>query len=156
MGARQLAVSSDLRAGASAPPAYAGLLARVAHLQEDNRRLRRRLGQAKRERSAAPLWVDAEAEAAAASLAGCGAPVRGWRPQGETRRRWPRAPSAEAPARAAAAGHDTMEAEVLFRSELLFGVPALSPPPPEGDTEAFLRYLDVFRDYAGALVAAVS
>lgn len=32
--------------------------------------------------------------------------------------------------------------------------PSPGPPPPEGDNEAFLRYLDEFRDYAGSLCAA--
>ncbi|OLP99430.1 hypothetical protein AK812_SmicGene18025 [Symbiodinium microadriaticum] len=109
----------------AAPPAYAALAARVAHLELQNKQLRRKLLEAQAQAQGKAPFAAAQAMAMAASHSTAAAP----------------APTEDPPAPARG------------RAEVQGTVSAPGPPPPEGDTEAFLRYLDAFQTYAGSLFA---
>ncbi|CAE6925298.1 unnamed protein product [Symbiodinium sp. CCMP2592] len=147
----------------AAPPAYAALAARVAHLELQNKQLRRQLLEARnrpgpearprtpRPRTPRPTLRPASPAPSAHSARGAFAA--------------PAPPHSEAPCKAplaaahATAAHSTTAAAhaadppARVRAEVQGPVSAPGPPPPEGDTEAFLRYLDAFQNYAGSLFA---
>jgi len=142
--------------------AYSALAARVAQLEEQNKKLRRQLGQAQK-RSASPgrgflrnsfqMPTEVEmspavpsgpfqASSTAASRGRSSSPIRARpllsTPPRQAARPWPQ--------------ELLQEVEVGLPDSGLHAAPAPpGPPPPEGDTEGFLRYLDAFQDYAGSL-----
>jgi len=130
----------DLVTGVSTPPAYQHLSTRVAHLQDENRRLRRQLSQA-RERCG---QLEGQPCASARRGSSCGAGVPGAAAPSARD-----APGLTATAQPSAAGG---ACGVPPRSLQLVAPPG--PPPPEGDTEGFLRYLESFREYTGSLCRA--
>ena len=170
--------AGTLRVSVAAPPAYAALAARVAHLESQNKQLRRQLTEARKrsERSASPLATRSvvarprtprtpRAAFAAPHLAVPAPPAE----PAATERLVPvavavagnPAPGARAPGPAADLHFQAQSRQWEPRScpqlEVMSAVAghasAPGPPPPEGDTEAFLRYLDAFQSYAGSLFA---
>lgn len=161
----------------AAPPAYAALAARVAHLELQNKQLRRKLLEARnqhrdprpqRQRSASPPAPSAvsapqRTQRTPRTPLSRGAFAAPPPPPSEAQAQAQgKAPFAAAQAMAMAASHSTAAAPAPTedppapargRAEVQGTVSAPGPPPPEGDTEAFLRYLDAFQTYAGSLFA---
>jgi len=140
--ARGRATPNGAAGGAAAPPAYAGLVARVAHLQDENRRLRRELSRRPQSVPQAAGEVVSELAAAApvhvadaAAADGVISKKRSVSPAGKV--------------------------AVVPRTPMRLSVPKQGlpqppgPPPPESDTEGFLRFLDAFQDYAKHLCASL-
>mmetsp|Transcript_95544 Transcript_95544/g.169654 ORF Transcript_95544/g.169654 Transcript_95544/m.169654 type:complete len:386 (-) Transcript_95544:131-1288(-) len=151
--------------------AYSALAARVTQLEEQNKKLRRQLGQAQR-RSVSPsargnsflrnsFQSPMEVESSAAMPAG---PFRASHKVASRGREASRgrssSPIRARPLLSTPPRQDSRPWPQEVAQEVEIGFPGsepvskLAPPgpaPPEGDTEGFLRYLDAFQDYAGSL-----
>lgn len=153
----------DLVTGVSSPPAYALLSARIAHLQDENRRLRLQLGQEQRrsgflEDQLAALMSKSRSCGRLRSMPLCRS-KSGSRSSSPSVHQWD----------ATHAGCSCAKIRSIARGETQNWQPSSGspgppntqdrlpsppgPPPPEGDTEGFLQYLDRFQDYAGYLCA---
>lgn len=166
--ARMLPVKGSPVHGASVPVAYEDLARRVAHLQDENRRLRLRVRQAQRSLTPGPQPAAPTADRKGEGGTSAGAP----RAEGAPRSR-PLSPFDFAPAQALAPkpatpcaaedlGPPALEpsraTESSERSQPRLKPPSplelLGPAPPEDDTDGFLRYLDAFQASIGSLIRA--
>eukprot|EP00931_Biecheleriopsis_adriatica_P006942 TRINITY_DN108287_c0_g1_i1.p1 TRINITY_DN108287_c0_g1~~TRINITY_DN108287_c0_g1_i1.p1 ORF type:complete len:386 (-),score=73.88 TRINITY_DN108287_c0_g1_i1:48-1205(-) len=157
--------------------AYSALAARVAQLEEQNRQLRKQLGQAQRlcpspqqlqspsigsysaQSSVAPLPIMGPVEVAAqASRGRSTSPSRQQsyfqtlQPEQLQQLSLHRHEQSE-PVKEMTAAVTSLETALSAKRSTGLSAQQLppGPPPPEGDTEGFLRYLDAFQAYAGSL-----
>eukprot|EP00439_Symbiodinium_sp_Y106_P050759 s2300_g6.t1 len=144
----------------AAPPAYAALAARVAHLELQNKQLRRQLLEARnrpgpeaRPRTPRPAPRPTPRPASPAPSAHSARGAFAAPPRSEAMVAPVAAAHATAAAHSTTAAAHVADPPARVRAEVQGPVSAPGPPPPEGDTEAFLRYLDAFQSYAGSLFA---